>query len=183
MANEQEKRPFYNVSLIGFMGTGKTSVGRIVANRLRFGFIDTDHLIELRAGKTITRIFQEDGEARFREYERQVVEEITRFRKMVIATGGGLGANRENLESLKSHSLVVCLWASPETIYSRVKDQTHRPLLNTSDPLEKIRQLLSIREAVYREADVLISTDMRTPKEVAQQVIFHFRLARSRANK
>ncbi|MGC8829659.1 MAG: shikimate kinase [Verrucomicrobiia bacterium] len=181
MGSEQGKRKFYNVSLIGFMGTGKTTVGRLVAARLHYGFIDTDHLIEMRVGKSITKIFEEEGEARFREYEKAVVAELESFRKMVIATGGGLGANSENLESLKKHSLVVCLWASPETIYERIKKQTHRPLLQTPEPLTKIRELLALREPVYRQADVLISTDKRTTKEVAQQVIFHLRLARSRA--
>lgn len=183
MGSEQGKREFYNISLIGFMGTGKTTVGRIISERLHYGFIDTDHLIELRAGKSITKIFEEDGEPRFREYEKSVVKELENFRKMIIATGGGLGANLENLESLKRHSLVVCLWASPETIYSRVKEQTHRPLLRAPDPLARIRELLAAREPVYREADVLITTDMRTVKEVAQQVIFHFRLVRSRSEK
>ncbi len=180
MDNNHDIRQIYNLTLIGFMGTGKTTVGRIIASRLRYGFIDTDHLIELRAGKAIPKIFEEDGELKFREYEKEVLKELANFRKMVIATGGGLGANQENIDSLKTHSLVVCLCASVQTIYSRVKSQTYRPLLCTADPMAKIKELLAIREPIYRQADVLISTDMRSVREVAQQVIFHFRLFRSK---
>jgi shikimate kinase len=180
MDNQQAVRQIHNLTLIGFMGTGKTTVGRLVASRLHFGFIDTDHLIELRAGKAIPKIFEEDGELKFREYEKEVVKELAEFKKMVIATGGGLGANQENIDSLKAHSLVVCLCASVPTIYSRVKLQTYRPLLCTPDPMAKIKELLTVRGPVYRQADVLISTDMRSVREVAQQVIFHFRLFRSK---
>lgn len=183
MDDGRGKRPYYNIALIGFMGTGKSTVGRLVANHLHYGFIDTDHLIELRAGKPITMIFKEEGEEAFRSYEREVVKEITRFRKMVISTGGGLGANADNIQSLKTHALVVCLWASAETIYERVKNQTHRPLLQMPDPLARIKELLAKRESFYKMADVLISTDARTPKDVAQQVIFQYKLARASAQK
>ena len=90
---------------------------------------------------------------------------------------GGLPANPENLASLKTHSLIVCLWASPEKIWERVRNQTHRPLLNDADPLGKIRQLLEAREPYYRQADVLINTEMRSLREVAQQVLHQFHMA------
>lgn len=183
MDNAREKRQFYNVALIGFMGTGKTTIGRLVAGLLNFGFLDTDHFIEMRAGKKISQIFQEEGEAKFREYEKQAVQEFTQFRRMVFATGGGLGADPENLDSLKQHSLVVCLWASPETIYERVKNQTHRPLLCVPDPLSAIKELLSKREPVYRQADILISTDYFQPRDVAQKIASHFRTARAKAKR
>lgn len=183
MDNLRGQRHFYNVALIGFMGTGKTTIGRLVASMLNFGFLDTDHFIEMRAGKKISQIFQDEGEAKFREYERQAVEEFTHFRKMVLATGGGLGADPANLESLKTHSLVVCLWASPETIYERVKHQTHRPLLCVPDPLTAIRELLAKREPVYRQADVLISTDFFSPRDVASKITSHFRNARAKAKR
>ncbi|HON07775.1 MAG TPA: shikimate kinase, partial [Verrucomicrobiota bacterium] len=124
--------------------------------------------------------FEEEGETKFREYEKEVVNDLAKFKRMVIATGGGLGANQENINSLKTHSLVVCLCASAETIYSRVKSQTYRPLLCTPDPMAKIKELLAAREPIYRQADVLISTDMRSVREVAQQVIVHFRLFHSK---
>jgi shikimate kinase len=97
----------------------------------------------------------------------------------VISTGGGLPVNPANMASLKSHALVICLWASPEVIWEHVRGQNHRPLLTESDPLEKVRSLLAAREPFYRQADVLVNTEMRSLREVAQQVIHQFRLAQS----
>ena len=163
------------------MGTGKTSVGRLVADQLRFGFLDTDQLIEERAGKSIRDIFAQEGEVAFREHECCIVAELSARKNTVIATGGGLAVNEENLASLKRHALVVCLWASPEAIWERVRYQTHRPLLNDPDPLAKIRQLLIDRRPYYRQADVLMNTAVRSVNEVVQQVIHQFRLMRSTA--
>jgi len=172
-------RQIRNLALIGFMGSGKSSVGRLVAEQLLFTFLDTDEVIESRVGKTITDIFAQDGEPVFREYERRLVEELSAQSKMVFSTGGGLPINPVNLANLKTHSLVVCLWASPENIWERVRHQTHRPLLNNPDPLGKIRQLLAVRKPHYRQADVLVNTEMRSVKEVAQQVIHQFQMARA----
>jgi shikimate kinase len=167
------------LALIGFMGTGKSSVGRLVAQQLHFTFLDTDRVIESRAGKSINEIFQQAGETAFREWERRIVEELTHRSKTVIASGGGLPADEANLASLKTHALVVCLWAVPETILERVRDHTHRPLLNEADPLAKIRSLLSTREPYYRQADVLVNTERRSLREVATQVIHQFHLAQA----
>ncbi|MEY2466831.1 MAG: shikimate kinase, partial [Verrucomicrobiota bacterium] len=112
-------RLIQNISLIGFMGTGKSSVGQLVAGQLHFTFLDTDHLIETRTGKIITDIFQQQGEPAFRELENKIVEELAARKKTVISTGGGLPASSGNLASLKTHSLVVCLWSSPEKIWER----------------------------------------------------------------
>jgi shikimate kinase len=172
-------RHIHNLSLIGFMGTGKSSVGRLVAEMLHFTFLDTDHVIESRAGKTITQIFEQEGEPTFRSLERGLVEELTRRTRTVIATGGGLPVHEANLASLKTHSLVVCLWASPEKIYERVRGQSHRPLLKLENPMERIRQLLSAREPYYRQADVLLNTELRPLREVANQVFHQFRMAQS----
>jgi shikimate kinase len=161
------------------MGSGKSSVGRQVAEILQFSFLDTDHVIQDRTGKAITRIFEEEGEPAFRAWERQIVLELAQTRKTVIATGGGLPINPDNLNSLKTHSLVVCLWASPETVYERVREHTHRPLLQDSNPLEKIRGLLAAREPFYRQADVLVSTEMRPLHEVALQVVHQFHQAQA----
>jgi shikimate kinase len=167
-------RSIQNIALIGFMGTGKSSVGQLVAAQLHFAYLDTDHVIEARAGKTISELFAQDGEPAFRELERRVVEELSLRRKTVISSGGGLAANEANLASLKSHALVVCLWASPERIWERVRGQTHRPLLNEPDPLARIRSLLAVREPWYRKADILLNTELRSVREVAQQVIHQF---------
>lgn len=170
-------RHFHNLALIGFMGTGKSSVGQMAAASLHFTFLDTDHDIEVRARKSIAEIFAKDGEAAFREWEQRIVQELTQRKKTVISTGGGLPANETNLASLKSHSFVVCLWASPEKILERVRYQTHRPLLRDPNPLAKIRSLLAVREPFYRQADVLLNTEMRSVREVAQQVIHQFQTA------
>ena len=172
-------RSIYNLALIGFMGTGKSCVGRLAADLMHFTFLDTDHVIEARAGKAVSDIFAQDGESAFRQWERRIVEELTRREKTVIATGGGLPADPANLASLKTHALVICLWASPESIWERVRGHDHRPLLNESDPLSTIRELLAAREPHYRQADVLVNTGMRSVREVAQHVVQHFHMAQS----
>ena len=172
-------RSIHNLALIGFMGTGKSCVGRLVADVMHFTFLDTDHVIEARAGKPISDIFAQDGEPAFREWERRVVEELTRRQRTVIATGGGLPTDEANLASLKTHALVICLWASPESIWERVREHDHRPLLNEPDPLTKIRQLLTAREPYYRQADVLVNTEMRSVREVAQHVVHQFHMAQT----
>jgi shikimate kinase len=172
-------RPIHNLALIGFMGTGKSSVGRLAADLLHFAYLDTDQVVEFRAHKSISDIFQQDGEPAFRQWERLIVEELTHRKKTVICTGGGLPTQGANLESLKTHSLVVCLWASAETIYDRVRDHNHRPLLQTEDPLSRIRELLAARETFYRQADVLVNTERRSVREVAVQVIHQFHMAQT----
>ena len=168
-----------NLALCGFMGTGKSAVGRLVAEQLHFAFLDTDTVIEARAGKSISQIFEEQGETAFREIEQRIVKELSQRDRTVISTGGGLVVNPANLTSLKEHALVVCLWASPETIWLRVKNQNHRPLLEEADPLEKIRRLLAERAPFYKQANVLVNTELRSPREVAQQVLHQFRIART----
>lgn len=169
-------RHIANIALVGFMGTGKTSVGRLVAELLHFDYLDTDEVIVSRQGRSITDIFNSDGEAAFRRLEADVVRELAGRTRTVIATGGGLPVNLENLASLKTHALVVCLWASPEKIWDRVRNQSHRPLLHDPDPQAKIRELLASREPFYKQADVLLNTDLRSVREVAQQVVHQFRL-------
>ncbi len=159
------------------MGTGKSSVGRLVADQFQFRFLDTDEMIEQRAGKTVGQIFEQDGEEAFRKLEQEILREIGALKQVVISTGGGLGAIEANLNSLKEHALVVCLWAPPQIVWQRVQNQTHRPLLQTADRQAKIRELLVQREPVYRQADILVNTEVRSVKEVAQHVGHEFYLA------
>lgn len=173
----QDSRCIRNLALIGFMGSGKSSVGRWVARRLRFAFLDTDEWITARAGKSIPQLFAEDGEARFRQYENDAVAALLACRRTVIATGGGLVAHADHLASLRTHALIVCLWASPEQLWERTRHQAHRPLLQTPEPLARIRELLAQREPYYRQADVLIHTERRSVEEIARLVIAQFRLA------
>ena len=172
-------RHLANIALIGFMGAGKTSVGHLVAEQLHFDYLDTDDLIQSRTGRTITEIFATDGEPAFRKMESDLVQELATRKRTVVATGGGLPINPQNLAGLRTYALVVCLWASPERIWERVKHQTHRPLLHDPDPQKKIRDLLAAREPFYRQADVLLNTDSRSVREVAQQVVHQFRLETS----
>lgn len=168
-------RQIRNLALVGFMGSGKSTVGRMVAGRLRFDFVDTDELIEARAHKSIGEIFAQDGEPVFREYERTIVAGLAALTRTVMATGGGLVAHPDNLASLKQHALVICLWATAETIWERVRHQPHRPLLQVPDPTARIRQLLEEREPLYAQADVMIRTDDRLLREVVQHVLQEFR--------
>ena len=173
-----ESRQIQNIALIGFMGTGKSSVANLVASALQLQKLDTDEMIESRAGKKIADIFKAEGEETFRRLEREAVLELEKERGVIIATGGGLAAGEGNLASLKKHALVVCLWASAESIFARVRHQTNRPLLNVPDPMARIRELLAVREPFYKQADVLLNTDLRSPREVAALVIHHFRSSR-----
>ena len=175
-----DTRAILNLALVGFMGTGKSSIGRLAAEQLRFAFIDTDELIENEVWRSIPEIFTQQGEAAFRKYERAVVNDLSARRGAVIAAGGGLVADPSNLASLKTQALVICLWASPETIWERVRSQTHRPLLQTPDVPGKIRELLEQRAAAYRQADVQILTEFRSPKQVVQHVLHQFHQARKR---
>ena len=161
------------------MGTGKTSVGHVLASLLHFQMLDTDELIERRGQRTISEIFRLEGEARFRQLEGQVVDELSRCSGAVIATGGGLAAYGDNLAKLRTHALVVCLWAGADTIWERVRHQTHRPLLHDPEPRAKIERLLAERTPFYRQADVLINTELRSVREVAQHVAHQFRLIRN----
>jgi len=159
------------------MGAGKSSVGRAVAELLHFEFVDTDEMIESRTGKSITQIFATDGEAHFRELEQKIVEQLQNSTGHVISTGGGLPTRQSNIDSLKSHALVVALCVSPERIWDRVRHQSHRPLLQTPNPKAKIVEMLAARAPFYRQADVLLNTDNRSMRQVVQQVVQHFQQA------
>jgi shikimate kinase len=170
-----DTRPLRNVALIGFMGVGKSTVGSMVAGLLDFGLVDTDRILEERSGRRISDIFAKDGEATFRRMESDLVRELEGVERKVISTGGGLPMTPGNLESLRSHAYVVCLWASVETVYQRVRHQGHRPLLHTPDPIATIRDLLQVRGPVYRQADLLLGVDYRSPNESARLIASAFR--------
>ena len=149
-----------NIVLIGFMGSGKTEVGKRLAKRLGYIFIDTDKVIEDKLGRSITEIFRDYGESYFRELEAKLVEDLSGIKGHVISTGGGIVLNRENILSFKKYGFMICwLKASPETIYNRIKNQTHRPLIDVENPLNEIKRLLAIREKLYAEANVSIETN------------------------
>jgi len=152
------------------MGTGKSAVGRALAARIRRKFIDTDELIEQQAGQPIAQIFAEKGEPYFRELEKQTIARVCRETSAVIATGGGAMVQAVNAERLKASGIVICLSASPEVIWQRVRGGTERPLLQGGEPLAKIRTLLTARAQAYACADVTIDTSALSVAQVVEAV-------------
>ena len=157
------------------MGTGKTSVGQAVAAELGMRFVDMDDAIVARAGKPIPRIFAEDGEAAFRALERAVVVDLAASRGIVIATGGGVVLDPDNMADYSRSGIVICLQAAPEVILERVAHDTNRPLLYTDDKLGRIRELLAARQALYDAIPVQIQTGTLTRRQVAAAVIARYR--------
>jgi shikimate kinase len=161
-----------SVALIGFMGTGKTAIGKILAEKLGKRFIELDELIEKRAGKTINNIFREQDEIAFREIEISTVKEVAGEKNQVIACGGGVVLNRINIDRLKQEARIVLLTATPSLIFKRVSTGNNRPLLNTEHRLRSIRELLKFRRPFYeRAADYNISTSKLSVEAVADQII------------
>lgn len=163
-----------NIVLVGFMGTGKTSTGRAVAARLGRAFIDMDAEIERRQGCTIPALFARAGEAHFRTLERALVRELAARRELVVAPGGGIVLNPDNLRDFAEGGLVVCLRASPEMILARVGGDANRPLLQVEDKLGRIRELLARRQPLYDAIPHQLETDGLTPEQVAEDVLALF---------
>ncbi len=160
-----------NIVLLGFMGVGKTHVGRLLAQRLGLPFLDIDEELERRAGKSISDIFRERGEEGFRLLERKLLEEASTLDGWVISLGGGAVLHSEALERLRKRSLIILLTASPEAIHERVGDASSRPLLRGVSPLDRIRSLLRERWPLYlRAADLLVETTGLRPEEVAEEL-------------
>jgi len=166
------------IFLTGFMGSGKTVVGRVLADRLGWNFLDTDELVERRSGMTIPELF-DVGEETFRRWEHICLVEVAGSSRAVVALGGGALTREENWDAVRGKGPVVCLWAEPETILKRIRGDTHRPLLAGLDDegkLRRIRELLEVRRPYYLRSDMVIRTDMRTPEEVAEEIIGLLRL-------
>jgi shikimate kinase len=160
------------IALIGFMGTGKTTVGRILAQKLGKEFIELDVLIEKEAGKSISAIFRDDGEIAFREKEIEVTRQIADKKNAVIACGGGIVLNRINIDRLEKECVIVCLTASPPVILERTGDGTGRPLLMVKGRASRIEQLLKMRQYYYKEAaDIMVNTSRLTPEGVVRRIL------------
>lgn len=153
-----------NLYLIGMMGAGKSTIGRLLAKRLGYGFLDTDAVIEQIAGCSISQIFAESGEAEFRKLESQVLGQVSAYRRMAIATGGGIVLDRMNWSYLR-HGLVIWLDVPAEQIYDRIKNSTTRPLLQDPNPQQKIQDLLNQRTPLYAQADVRITLTQEEPPD------------------
>lgn len=162
-----------SIALIGFMGTGKTAVGKLLAAKLGKKFVELDSLIEQKAGKTIAEIFRQDGEITFRELEIEVTKEVAGGENLVIACGGGIILNKINIDRLQQQSRIVYLTASPSVILKRTSgEQNERPLLAVTDRARRIRELLKFRRPFYeRAADIKIDTSRLDINSVTEQII------------
>jgi shikimate kinase len=160
-----------NLYLIGMMGAGKTTVGQLLAKHLGYRFVDTDSVITQSAGKSINEIFAEEGEAVFRQLESDVLGQVCAYTQLVIATGGGIVLRQQNWSYLH-HGLVVWLDVPVELLYTRLAEDSTRPLLQDSDPEGKLRSLLQERTPLYSQADLRITVSAEdTPEQIVQRII------------
>ena len=160
-----------NIILIGFMGTGKTTIAAKLSHRLKMRYVSTDNLIEKKENRTINEIFVKDGENYFRDVESSVIREVSGMENLVVDTGGGVVLREENLVNLKSNGIVIGLRADEDVVMERTKKYKHRPLLNVEDPKQKIRSLLAKREPLYAKADHTIDTGALTINQVVEKII------------
>jgi shikimate kinase len=167
-----KKYPPKNIYLIGFMGSGKSTVGPLLAEKLDHAFFDTDECIVNETGKSIPEIFAEDGEDFFREKEREAIQFVSQLENFVVSVGGGAVMNTRNWLALKSSGLIIYLKCDAESIYQRVKNDLNRPLLNKArNKREQISVLLNQRAHTYEQADLIIDTANLTPESVVQKIV------------
>ena len=162
---------YKNIFLVGFMGAGKSTVGRILAERIGYRYCDADKFIETRAGTTITQIFADHGEEYFRDLESESMEALSTKEKQVIATGGGVVQRDRNWDAMNSGGVSIYLKAPIEVIWDRIKYSKTRPLLQVENPLETARELLNKRTPMYEKADLIVDTSNLTLEEVAEEII------------
>lgn len=172
--SERTKTKQENISLIGFMGTGKTTIGRILAKELGYAFVDVDHYIEEKEGKTIREIFAHGGESHFRQLETQALEEILQKSHQVISTGGGIVLREGNRRLLLEYSYVVALKATPKNLYFRLKESTTRPLLQGPHPERTIRNLMHKRYPFYNQNHFSIDTDRHNVEQCVALIVENY---------
>lgn len=161
-----------NVFLIGFMGVGKSTMARMLAEELNMNLIEMDETIEAEQGMTIQEIFEQQGENGFRDIESAFVERISQGNNMVVSCGGGAVLRNRNVENMKKSGKIIFLTATPETIFERVRYSTNRPLLNGNMNVEYIAQLMEHRRSIYESAaDIKIVTDAKSEAEMLQDLL------------
>jgi shikimate kinase len=166
-------KPLHNIFLIGPMGVGKTTIGKVLSEELGIDFFDSDREIEASTGADIPWIFDVEGEVGFRIRESKMIEILTQRKKIVLATGGGAILAPENRRWLSSRGTVVYLRASIKQQFERTSRDKNRPLLQTPDPEKRIKELMQVRDPLYREAaDLIIDTNRRNPKAVSNEILF-----------
>lgn len=160
-----------NVFLVGLMGAGKTTVGRVLARHLRKTFVDADHELEARTGVAIPVIFELEGEPGFRAREAALIRELVKRRDIVLATGGGAVLRPENREALVSHGIVIYLNASVDDLWARTRHDKNRPLLQTADPRARLQALFQERDPLYREiADIIVTSGHHSVHQVVREI-------------
>ncbi|MGD0336698.1 MAG: shikimate kinase [Candidatus Omnitrophota bacterium] len=160
-----------NIYLVGFMGTGKTSVGCELARKKKWQFLDLDDLIELREKRTVADIFSKSGEPYFRRLEKEILKEASKENNFVVACGGGIVINHDNIKIMKETGTIICLVASADRILKRTSGYAHRPLLNVKDPKKQIEHLLKLRSTYYAKADKTIDTSKLSVTQVAEKIV------------
>jgi shikimate kinase len=168
-----------SIALIGFMATGKSTVGKALKDRLGkdYQFIETDQIIIEMIGKSIPKIFAEDGEAKFRDYEIEACKKAARLKKTVLSCGGGIVLNKDNVRMLKQNYHLILLTATPEAIYNRAMSEgkENRPVINKKNPFKEIKAVLHTREPLYfSSADFIIDTTDKEIGSIVEEIIFQF---------
>ena len=160
-----------NIYLVGFMATGKTTLGKEIARRKKWHFLDLDEFIELREKRIISDIFAREGEAYFRRSEKKALKEVSREKKFVVACGGGIVVDKENIKIMQETGKVICLVASVKAILERTRGHSQRPLLKVDDPRQQIELLLKLRKPFYARIKKSVDTSRCTIKEAADRIL------------
>ena len=166
------------IALIGLPGSGKSSVGRQLAQRLQLPFFDSDHVIEQQLGCSIREFFEREGEERFRDVEESVIDQLTQNQKAVLATGGGVVLRCANRQHLRERGQVIYLNSSPDELFRRLRHDVNRPLLQVADPLSRLRDLHALRDPLYREtAHFIVETGRPSVATLVSMIVTQLELA------
>ena len=160
-----------NIVITGFMASGKTVISNKLGELLKRDVLSIDSIIEENEGKEILDIFDERGESYFRNVEKEVIRKISQRSSIIVDCGGGVILEKENIDNLRQNGIIFFLSAPPTLVYSRIKGKKNRPLLNVKDPLEKIKELMKIRQPMYAHADYIIKVDKKTVEQVCEEII------------
>lgn len=160
-----------NIVLTGMMGSGKTVVGKQLAESLDYQYIDTDEMIEEDVGYSINKIFERKGESSFRNLEKKAVKCVSLLDNFVISTGGGVVKNSENMDELEKNSYIICLKADAKTLYQRLKGKDDRPLLKVEDPQKKLEELIDKRAEYYDRCHYAVDTRDKSIEEVVEEIV------------